>query len=202
MLQKMFFVRLFQLVEKRNRGGRHVTAFADEVKYHLSAPLINATGTIRDKGMNMLIAHQSLGDLEMCGNDLNPKSVKQTILDNTPIKWVYRTKDIEAALWASKQTGTTVVDNEIRNIGVNEADAELLSNERKIVQNERNLYDTNIIQHLPDRCGLCVGVGKAQLAFSFPIPVEKRDFPLLSAREIKVSNLADELLSGEVEELL
>jgi len=202
MLQKMLMVRIIQLVENRVRGGRHVTLFADELKYQLSAPFINATGTVRDKGMTILMAHQSLADLEVSASDINPKAARQTILDNSQLKWIYRAKDIEVATWASQQTGTTIVDKEIRNVDVNEADSEILSNERKISQDERNLYDTNIMQHLPDRCGLCIGVGKAQLAFSYPIIVDKKDFPLLNAKPLKVSNQFDDLLLARGDELL
>lgn len=202
MLQKMLFIRIVQLVEKRDRGGRHVTVFADEVKYQLSVPLINALGTVRDKGMNILMALQSLGDLENCGNDLDPKSVRQTILDNTPLKWIYRTKDIDGATWASQLTGTTIVDNETRQIEVNEADCEILSSDRKIIQSERYLYDTNIVQNLPDRCALCIGIDKAKLAFSYPIKANIKDLQLLKATPLSIMNAADELLPNEVEDLL
>jgi hypothetical protein len=202
MLQKMLFIRIVQLVEKRDRGGRHVTVFADEVKYHLSAPLINALGTVRDKGMNILMALQSLGDLENCGSDLDPKTVRQTVLDNTPLKWIYRTKDIDGANWASKLTGTTIVDNETREVEVNEADCEILSSERKIIQSERNLYDTNIIQNLPDRCALSIGQGRAKLAFSYPMKVTIKNLQLLNATILKRVNIADELLSNKGEDLL
>jgi hypothetical protein len=202
MLQKMFVIRVTQLVEKRERGGRHVVLFADELKYQLSSSFINATGTVRDKGMTIITAHQSLGDLETTSTDLSPKAIRQTILDNTPIKWIYRAKDIEVATWASQLTGTTIIDKEVRNININEADSELLSNERRVSQSERNLYDTNIIQHLPDRCGLCIGVGKATLAFSYPLKIEKKTCQLLDASPLMISCPSSELLPENETELL
>ncbi len=202
MLQKMLFHRLIQLVNAREEGGRHVVGFIDEVKYLLCPPLINGLGTGRSQGLNLMIAHQSLGDLEQCSNDLEPKAVKNTVIDNTPLKWVYRTKDFEAAQWASSLTGLISINSEVRELSTNEGDSELSSSERKIVQSQRNLFDTNTIQHLPDRCALSVGSDVAKLAFSYPIKVDKQKLQLLQAEPLPEKTLSDELLFDDKENLL
>jgi len=196
MLQKLLFVRLVQLVEARPRGGRHVTAFLDEFKYLLSKPAVDALGVVRDKGMNILLAHQSLGDFSMCGQDLTPKAVETTVVDTTPLKWIYRTKDHATAKWASAQTGTILADREMRDVVTNEAGSETASTERRLVQEDRALIDTNTIQHLPDGCAVCIGDGQAKLAFARPLRVEKREMVICEAPAVRRLDVGAALLAG------
>ena len=67
-LQKMLLLRILQRLEKRNRAltYTHVTIFLDELKYLLCKPSLQALGTIRDKSANIILAHQSINDLEGC----------------------------------------------------------------------------------------------------------------------------------------
>lgn len=180
-LQKLVFVRFLQLIEARKRGGRHVSIFADEWKYLVSAPTINALGTVRDKGCNILIAHQSLGDLRQVGQDLNPEAAAHNVIDNTPIKWIYRPSSYEAAEWASKQTGEIVVQQKSRSSQVNDEGAEVVDFNLNTRDSQQPKYDTNIVLNLPEACALCIGLKHARLAFARPILVNKIELTLYEA---------------------
>ncbi|MGY5652749.1 type IV secretory system conjugative DNA transfer family protein [Vibrio cincinnatiensis] len=202
MLQKMLFVRVVQIVENRDRhNARHVTAFLDEFKYLLSAPAVNALGTVRDKGMNILLAHQSLGDLEQCGNDLNPKAVATNVIDNCQLRWIYRTTIKDTAQWAASQTGVKNVDVESRTIETNESNSELVSSERRVMKREHDYIDVNTIQHLKDRTAVCVGLDRATLAYTYHIDVQELNYPLFSAEPVPVRDVARELAGFVQKEL-
>lgn len=198
MLQKMLFVRVVQIVENRERNNaRHVTAFLDEFKYLLSAPAINALGTVRDKSMNILLAHQSLGDLEQCGSDLNSRAVATNVIDNCQLRWIYRTKIKDTAQWAASQTGTKNVDVESRTIETNESNSELVSSERRVMKREHDFIDVNTIQHLKDRTAVCVGLERATLAYTYHIVVNELNYPLHMAEPVPIRDLSQELASSE-----
>jgi hypothetical protein len=198
MLQKMLFVRVVQIVENRERhNARHVTAFLDEFKYLLSAPAINALGTVRDKNMNILLAHQSLGDLEQCGSDLNPKAVATNVIDNCQLRWIYRTTIKDTAQWAASQTGTKNVDVESRTIETNESNSELVSSERRVMKREHDYIDVNTIQHLKDRTAVCVGLERATLAYTYHIDVQELNYPLHTADPVPIRDLSKELAGSE-----
>ncbi len=172
-LQKMLFVRLVQLVERSRNRNRHCSIFLDEFKYLLSKPALNALGSIRDKGCNILLAHQSLGDFANCGADLNEASVRATVLDTTPIKWLYRPADSETASWISNQTGEIKVATQstqaVRNIELSES----LSATRMVGETTRNLVDMNTVMSMPEGCAVCIGTGIPRLALTEPIRVQK-----------------------------
>lgn len=186
MLQKMLFVRCIQIIEARDRlqETTHVNILLDEFKYLLSKSSLEALGTVRDKNCNILLTHQSLGDFGQCGADMQPDAVKTTVIDNTPIKWIYRMKDFEAAKWASQQTGQILVDNERCKVSTDIGNIELVDHESTLFKSERALIDTNTLQHLPDGCAVFIGHGLARLSYSRPIRVEKttirlQEFPVL-----------------------
>lgn len=186
MLQKMLFVRCIQIIEARDRlqETTHVNILLDEFKYLLSKSSLEALGTVRDKNCNILLTHQSLGDFGQCGADMQPEAVKTTVIDNTPIKWIYRMKDFEAAKWASQQTGQILVDNERRKVSTDIGNIELVDHESTLFKSERALIDTNTLQHLPDGCAVLIGHGLARLAYSRPIRVKRaviqlHEFPVL-----------------------
>ena len=172
-LQKMLFVRIIQIIERTRNRIRHCSIFLDEFKYLLSATSVNALGAIRDKGCNILLAHQSLGDFANCGSDLSEAGVRTTILDTTPIKWLYRPSDKDTASWISNQTGRILVStqrsNTVRNLELSES----LSASRSVGETERNLYDVNTIMSLPKGCAVCIGTDLPKLAMATALPVQK-----------------------------
>lgn len=191
MLQKMLFVRCIQIIESRDRFSdtTHVNIMLDEFKYLVSKSSLDALGTVRDKNCNVLLTHQSLGDFGQCGADIKPEAAATTVIDNTPIKWIYRMKDYKAAEWASKQTGQILVDSERRNVSTDNGNVELMSTESTIVKEKRELIDTNAVQHLPDGAAVMIGVGLARIAYSKPIRVARSAIALKEYPKITLPSL-------------
>lgn len=191
MLQKMLFVRCIQIIESRDRFSEttHVNIMLDEFKYLVSKSSLDALGTVRDKNCNVLLTHQSLGDFGQCGADIKPEAAATTVIDNTPIKWIYRMKDYKAAEWASKQTGQILVDSERRNVSTDHGNVELMSTESTIVKEKRELIDTNAVQHLPDGAAVMIGIGLARVAYSKPIKVARSAIALKEYPKIVLPSL-------------
>lgn len=197
-LQKMLALRLIQLIENRPSGGRQVLLFLDEIKYLLSAETINAFGTVRDKYCNIVMTHQALGDLLSCNVAMEPETVRDTILVNTPIKWIYRNKDADTVKWASDMTGKIIVKTERETVERNELLSEVAQSEHMTDQVERNLIDANMIMSLENSCALAITSGMARLAFATPIPTIKRELKVTYAVKVERTQLGDNLL-GENE---
>lgn len=193
-LQRLLLVRILQLIENRTAVTRHATVVLDEFTNFISAPALGALRTIRDKGGNVVLAHQSLGDLADCPQDLNPAAVKGVVLNNTQIKWLYRQKDQETARWISGLTGTVLVDREQHTIDRNPQLAESVNAQRTVQTSERALIDVNMIQHLPDGCAVYVGTGQACLAFISPVIVPERHFESVQAEQVRRQLRSDALL--------
>ncbi|EOE7566757.1 type IV secretory system conjugative DNA transfer family protein [Salmonella enterica] len=183
-MQRMLVLRLIQMREAMPHHRRHVTGFLDEIKYLLSKPVLNALGTVRDKGMNFLLAHQSMGDLGSVPN-VELESARREFLDSTPIRWFYRNKDFDVAEWISNMTGQTLAEVERRSVTRNEGYAERVEAEVVLMDKQKNLIDTNQVQNLPDGCAVCIGVGIAKLAYANPIRVEKRAFAVPVAPQVE-----------------
>jgi type IV secretory pathway TraG/TraD family ATPase VirD4 len=168
-LQKMLLLRIVQLVKNRPRNSeqRHVTIFADEIRYLMSKKLGDTLGSVRDKNCNLILAHQSLDDLR-CGDVPSPA----VVIDNTGLRWLYRSTTEEMAKWISSQTGRILVGQESVKLEQNELGAETGSRERTVRQVERNKIDTNMVQNLPDGVAVMIGAGGARMGFASPIQLE------------------------------
>lgn len=171
-LQKIFLLSCMQIIEARERAtARHVAIFLDEFKYMLSRPAIEAMGTIRDKRAHLIVAHQSLGDLEDCGHDLTAQAVIGAVVENCSIKLAYKARHPDTALWLSKLSGTILIDDETRTIERNLGLTEKQS-QRTLRQAERPLVDINQLFMLPPRTAVLFGVGCAQFIYTSPIRVD------------------------------
>jgi hypothetical protein len=170
-LQKMLLLRIVQLVSARPRDGkqRHVTIFADEIRYLMSKQLGDVLGSVRDKGCNLILAHQSLDDLKT--GDVPSPAV---VIDNTGLRWLYRSSTEEMAQWIAGQTGKILVNKPMQKVGQNEVGSQLVQNEKYMSQVERQKIDINMVQHLPNGVAVVIGAGPARLAFSSPIPVTEK----------------------------
>ncbi|MTZ83909.1 type IV secretory system conjugative DNA transfer family protein [Citrobacter sp. JL978] len=194
-MQRMLVMRLVQMREAMPHHRRHVTGFLDEIKYLLSKPVLNALGTVRDKGMNFLLAHQSMGDLGSVPN-VELESARREFLDCTPIRWFYRNKDFDVAEWISNMTGQTTIDTARRSVTRNEGYAERVEAEVVLMDKQKNLIDTNQVQNLPDGCAVCIGAGIAKLAYANPIRVEKRTFSVPIAPQIQPDPIFEPVMSA------
>ncbi|EFD49745.1 hypothetical protein HMPREF0569_0063 [Micrococcus luteus SK58] len=151
--QRMILVRLLQIAEARDRiksKPRPIAIFLDELKYHLSRPALEGLGAARDKGVHIIMAHQSLGDLEDCPADLKPKAVIGAVVENTKFKLVYRVQDPATAKWVAEMSGSILVDDESRKVKTNAVLVESVEGDRMIKQSERFYVDTNMLLNLPD----------------------------------------------------
>ncbi|MHA3099322.1 type IV secretory system conjugative DNA transfer family protein, partial [Acinetobacter brisouii] len=112
-IQKMLLVRLIQLAEARDRISgdlRPICVVLDELKYHLSRTALEALGAARDKGLHVVMAHQSIADLKDCPNDLEPDAVVGAVFENTKVKLVYRVEMPETAEIFAEKSGDIGVD--------------------------------------------------------------------------------------------
>lgn len=183
-LQRIFLLASMQFIEARDREeARSVALFMDEFKYVLSRPALEALGAIRDKRAHVLVAHQSLGDLQDCGGDLTPEAVIGGVVENCAIKLAYQVRDPDTAEWLSRLSGSILVDDETRIIERNIGLTETQTAQRTLRQAERPLVDINQLLMLPERCAVLFGVGPAKFIFTSPIPVAKGGAPIAPAGE-------------------
>ena len=175
-IQRILLVRLIQLAERRDRIAgelRPVCIVLDEVKYHLSRPALEGLGAARDKGVHLVLAHQSLGDLRDCAKDLNPDAVVDTVVENCSIKICYKVQNPVTAEWLAAMSGDIQVDDETRKVTRNLAQAEIVTGERNIRQAERCFIDKNMLLNLPKGVAVLYGQGLPKFVSIRPIKVPK-----------------------------
>ncbi|RQO80452.1 TraM recognition domain-containing protein [Acidovorax sp. FJL06] len=174
-LQKMILVRLLQIAEKRDRIGgalRPVAIVLDEAKYHLSRSSLEALGAARDKGVHVVVAHQSLADLRDVGG-LDGDAVVGSVVENCKLKICYAVNDPVTAEWLARMSGTILVDDETRSVAKNVALTEKVRSDRSIRQAERYFVDENMMQNLPKKVCVIYGLGLAKFAHICNLTVQK-----------------------------
>jgi type IV secretory pathway TraG/TraD family ATPase VirD4 len=112
---------------------------------------------VRDKNCHLILAHQSIGDLEEC-KGLDPTAVRGAVLENTGIKFIYRAKTPETAEWASELSGTIIARTRRTDIQQSAFDAATA----QYSEVERALLTKNDILALPKLVGMLFGVGLAK----------------------------------------
>ena len=152
---------------------RPICVVLDELKYHLSRTALEALGAARDKGLHVVMAHQSLADLKDCPKDLEPDAVVGAVFDNTKIKLVYRVEMPETAEIFAEKSGDIGVDVETRLVERSLSLAESVSSERRVSQTETNLIEKNIFLTLPKRHGVLFGVGLPKMVYTSPYQAQK-----------------------------
>lgn len=175
-LQKMVLLRILQLVNRRkdHEDHRHVSIYLDEFKYFLSRIALNAMGTILHKGCNIILSHQTRGDLRACPG-IDPEEVLAVVQSNAQIRIFYRLDLPEDALFAAQMTGLKIINKERRIVERNSELAEITNPERTIDETQVHLFDTNILQSLPSRCAVIFAPGyPARLAITSPYPTERK----------------------------
>lgn len=175
-MQRMLLVKIIQLCEERDRTAgkpRPVCAILDEAKYHISKPFLESLGAARDKGLHVIIAHQSLADLKDCPADLNADAVVGAVMENCSLKIVYRVEDPLTAEWLARKSGRIQVDDEVRRVTKNAALAEVVNDERQIRQSERFFIDENMILNLHKSQAVVYGNGLPTFISTSPMQVQK-----------------------------
>ncbi|HBR3618535.1 TPA: TraM recognition domain-containing protein [Klebsiella pneumoniae] len=151
--QRMLLVRLYQLAERRERVTdvpRPIAIYLSELKYHLSRPALEGLGAARDKGVHIIMDHQSIADLKDCPADLKGDAVVGAVVENAKFKLVYRVMDPDTADWVARMSGSILVDDELRKAKTDNMLTETIDSERTIRQAERFFIDSNMILNLPD----------------------------------------------------
>ena len=197
--QRMLLVRLYQLAERRDRIKgipRPIAIFLDELKYHLSKPALEGLGAARDKGVHIIMAHQSVADLKDCPADLKGDAVIGAVVENAKFKLVYRVMDPDTAEWVARMSGTILVDDEVRKAKTDNVLTETIDDERTIRQAERFFIDSNMMLNLPDFVSFIFTTKTLPSASLIsPIKVRKRELEIFaispeiaaSAASVKVS---------------
>lgn len=177
-VQRILLVRLLQLAERRDRikgDIRPICIVLDEVKYHLSRPALEGLGAARDKGVHLMLAHQSKGDLRDCAKDLNPDAVVDAVVENTKIKAVYQVMSPDTAEWFATMSGEIQVDDESRKVTRNIAQSEIVDAERSIRQASRYFIDANMLLNLPPSVCVLYGDGLPKFVTIKPLRVKKSE---------------------------
>jgi hypothetical protein len=127
----------------------------------------------RDKGLSVVMAHQSIADLRDCPKDLDPESVVGGVMENGKLKVLYQVQDPDTAEWLAKKSGTTLVDDEVRSVRKNLALSEVVSGERSIRQAETYAVDTNQMLNLPKQVAVVFGLSKTEFVQTAAVRVTK-----------------------------
>ena len=175
-VQRILLVRLTQFAARRDRIAsepRPICVVLDEVRHHISRPAIDIMSALRDKRMHGILAFQGLDDLRDCPQDLNADAVVGAVVTNCTLKISYKVMDPDTAEWMASFSGEIQVDDEIRKVKRNVAQAEVVLGERNIRQTDRFLFDTNMFLNLPKRVAVVFGAGKTKFTTILPIKVAK-----------------------------
>lgn len=196
LLLPMIVLRLVQLIRSRDQGtGRHVVMFLDEVKYLLSRPVLNSLGLIRDRGCNLVLAHQALQDLYCI--DADRETTEGVVRINCTLRLCFRQTEPETVQWIADQTGTILVDVESREINRNAGLADIPLEVRRIQKVQRPLVDANMIQQLPKGCAVLIGSGIPKLIYLKPLLTRQRKFVPVSAPKCTLPVRKDLLRPGD-----
>ncbi len=168
--QKMLLLRLLQIIENRDLGNPiPVAMMLDELKYLLSPAVLQALGTVRDKGCHIMLAHQSIDDLKDCGG-LDPNAVRGAVIVNTGLKLIYRSSDPDTLQWASDLSGTIVAKQQSAHM----SQEMFHSSEGQYRDIERNYITKNEILAMPKQTGMLYGSGLATIVKVSPLPAGPR----------------------------
>ncbi|MEI7347957.1 type IV secretory system conjugative DNA transfer family protein [Dickeya chrysanthemi] len=182
--QRMILARLIQIAEIRDRikeRPRPIAIFLDELKYHLSRPALEGLGAARDKGVHIIMAHQSVKDLYDCPADLDGDAVAGSVIENCKFMLVYRLRDPDTADWVARMTGSILVDDEMRKVKTDSFLTEKIDTDRMIRQAERYYIDTNMLLNLPKFVGFVFTQNDLAKATKLsPIPAKMEYLALLS----------------------
>ncbi len=158
-------------MERSHVAALQVCLLLDEFRYLVSAPVLEALASIRDKRAHLVLAHQTLNDLRNVPADLDPEQVVASVAENCALKFAYRVNDPDTALWLARMSGSIVTDEETRTLETGALLAERAQETRSVRESERFLVDSNMLLSLPPRCAVRYGDGLASFIFTSPMPV-------------------------------
>ena len=177
-MTKIFLIRFIQIVRDRGHDKLQSLLFCDELKYLNNKTLVDAVGTLRDKNVNVLYAHQSRADLGISDSHLESSLIQTTFTEVTSINWTYCCTNYETAMWVAQNAGTDAGYRETIETYINEAATEIKHTNMSYRQDQFPYIHPNLIMQLPQFCAVLTGVGiKAEIGFADVIKVPKVDVP-------------------------
>ncbi len=192
-LQKMLLLRLLQLAENRPAARtRKMALLLDEFRHHLCKTSLEALATARDKEVHLVLAHQSLGDLQAGPEQLRPQTVTSSVIENCTLKIVYRLQDPDTAHWFAARSGDRLTYSR---------QWQLQGNRRRElphqVQENRSPYcDPAVLLHLAPGEAMVFGLGLAKKISVSPFPCEQRPLAqAASATALRASTLFEHLIT-------
>ena len=197
-MQRMLLVKLIQIAESRDRMSnekpRQIIAIADEFSYQINSAALAVLKTTRDKGLNLIVAHQSMEDFSNGPKDLDPKTVEGAVMQNGKLKLIYAVDDYNLCCELANKTGAIQVDDETRTVKKNIALAESVNAERTIRQTESQLITPEQFGNLPRGIGVLFRENHlAQFVRTSFIEVEKShdSYKLHEAEGVSLRDLQD-----------
>lgn len=140
----------------------HVTLGIDELKFLACAEINDALATIRQNRCNMLLAAQSIANLEAPDDKrLDGKALAREFEVNTPIKFVYRAADERTAEWAEKLSASqwlNVVQRETTKTNVH--GGEQWEGNRMVGKLEQPIVSQSTLLSLPARIAIAYMPGR------------------------------------------
>ena len=140
----------------------HVTLGIDELKFLACAEINEALATIRQYRCNMLLAAQSIANLEAPDDQrLDGKALAREFEVNTPIKFVYRAADERTAEWAENLSASqwlNVVQRESTKTNVH--GGEQWEGARMVGKLEQPIISRTTLLSLPERIAIAYMPGR------------------------------------------
>ncbi|RQR22953.1 conjugal transfer protein TraC, partial [Burkholderia sp. Bp9143] len=176
---KAYISELTAEIKRLNRTRpAHVTVGIDELKFLACAEINDALATIRQNRCNLLLAAQSIANLEAPDDKrLDGKALAREFEVNTPIKFVYRAADERTAEWAEKLSAgqwLNVVQRETTK--TNAHGGEQWEGHRMVGKQEAPIISQSTLLHLPARIAIVYMPGRiASKLYTSPTQIS-RDF--------------------------
>lgn len=154
---RVFIMEVVQQAKrlKDERAGRQLTLAVDELKFLISQELSDALATSLGNNVNILVCHQSIGDLRGPEDKtLDAKALEQGVMTNCQLKVLYRC-DPDTAEWAAKLSGTRQIKvMRAEKVHTNAAGGQVFNDDHMMTGEEEPLIPENVLLSLPPRVGV------------------------------------------------
>jgi hypothetical protein len=174
---RVFIMEVIQQAKrlKEERGNRQLTLAVDELKFLISQELSDALATSLGHNVNIVVCHQSIGDLRGPEDKtLDAKALEQGVLTNCQLKVLYRC-DPETAEWGAKLSGTRQIKvMRAEKVHTNAAGGQVYNDDHMIANEEEALIHENVLLSLPPRVGVLFSPhALARTVYTSPVQVSK-----------------------------
>lgn len=174
---RVFIMEVIQQAKrmKAERAGRQLTLAVDELKFLISQELSDALATSLGHNVNIVVCHQSIGDLRGPEDKtLDADALEQGVLANCQLKVLYRS-DPDTAEWGAKLSGTRrVTVMRAEKVHTNLAGGQVYNDDHTLANEEEAFVPPNVFLSLPPRVGVLFSPRElARVVFTSPVQVEK-----------------------------